>query len=61
VGAVGRIEQLAQWWSQATNEARFELLTKATKENSPAFAELRLAIILSELEAGTVSEGQCGS
>lgn len=52
-----RITALAQWWAQATNEARFELLTKATKENSPPLEEVQLAAYLAEAEQGTVSEG----
>jgi len=54
---LARLDALAQWWTQATQEARFELWRKATQENSPPLAELRLAVILAETEAGQVSEG----
>jgi len=54
--ARGRIEQLAQWWAQASNESRFALLTQATQENRPPLAELTLAAYLAEAEAGTVEE-----
>jgi hypothetical protein len=53
----GDVEKLARWWTSATQEARFELLRRSTKENSPPFQTLRLAIILSECEAGEVAEG----
>jgi len=54
---VARIRELACWWTSASEEARYEALIRATKENSPPLAELRLAIYLSEAEAGQVSEG----
>ncbi len=57
-GRVGhRVAELASWWTQATQEARFRLLEKACKENSPPLETLKLAIILSELEAGEVDQG----
>jgi hypothetical protein len=52
-----RITELAQWWTQATQEARFEILRQATKENVPSLALLRIAIILAESEAGQIEEG----
>lgn len=52
-----RIDALARWWAQASNEARFALLTKATQENNPPLEEVRLAAYLAEAEQGTVSEG----
>lgn len=52
-----RVIELAQWWTQASQEERFRLLQKACKENTPPLAELRYAIILAESEAGEVGEG----
>jgi len=52
-----RIEELARWWTQASQEARYALCLKATQEDRPPLAQLRLAIILAESEAGEVSEG----
>jgi len=52
-----RIDALARWWSQASNEARFQLLAKATQENKPPLEEVQLAAYLAEAEQGTVSEG----
>ena len=51
------VEQLARWWTQAPQEARFAILTQATKENRPPLDRLQLAIILAESEAGEVEEG----
>jgi hypothetical protein len=48
---------LARWWTSASQEARFGLLTKATRENRPPLDALHLAIILAETEAGEVEEG----
>lgn len=50
------VEQLARWWTSAPNEARFALLTQATKEDRPPLDKLHLAIILAETEAGEVEE-----
>jgi hypothetical protein len=49
--------ELARWWTSAPQEARFLLLTTATKENRPPLRDLHLAIILAETEAGEVEEG----
>jgi len=53
----GDVESLARWWTSASQAQRFELLKRSTKENSPPFEALRLAIILAEVEAGEVGEG----
>jgi hypothetical protein len=53
----GDVEQLARWWTSASQEARFGLLRKAVQENTPPLQTLRLAIILAEIEAGEVGEG----
>jgi len=52
-----QVERLAQWWAQASEESRFALLAKATKENSPPLAEVHLAAYLAEIDQGTVSQG----
>ena len=52
-----RIDSLARWWSQASNEARYALLVKAAQENTPPLEEVRVAIILAETEAGTADQG----
>jgi len=51
------LDALARWWTQASNEARFALLTQATKENRPPLQALHLAIYLAEVEAGEVDQG----
>lgn len=48
---------LAQWWTQASQEARYALLEKAAKENKPPLAQVRLAAYLAEAEAGEVDQG----
>jgi len=52
-----RIDALARWWSQASEEARYTLLRQATEENRPPLEEVHLAAYLAEAEQGTVSEG----
>lgn len=51
-----RIDELARWWNAASQKARFEILRKATQENSPPLRELKLAIIAAEIAAGEVEE-----
>jgi predicted transcriptional regulator len=55
----GRIEDLARWWTQATEKARYEKLREALAPEASRedFQALRAAIILAEIEAGQVSEG----
>lgn len=52
-----KLDELARFWTQATEEARYALLEKATKENSPPLWILRAAIVAAESEAGTFEEG----
>lgn len=54
---LARIDELARWWTQATQKARFEAIHKAITEGIPDFQTLRLAIIVAEVEAGQVEEG----
>lgn len=54
-----RIETLAQWWTQAQDQARFELVqrvrgTKTPLKGDPTQQELYCAIILAETEAGEI-------
>lgn len=51
------VEHMARWWTSAPEKARYEILRKATLENTPPLEKLRYAIILAEVEAGEVSEG----
>lgn len=53
------LTRIAQWWTQATNEARFQALQKAIHGDpqAPPLQTLQLAIILAEVEAGEVGEG----
>lgn len=56
------INSLAQWWTQASDQARFELLqrvvgSKTPQEGDPSFKTLQLAIYLAEAEAGQVEAG----
>lgn len=50
------IDEIARWWTQAPNEARFKLLERVTKETPkvPTLEELKLAIIAAETAAGEV-------
>jgi hypothetical protein len=59
VGAVASVEQLCQWWTQATQGERFRLLKHTIEgdENAPPLKVLQLAIYLAEVEAGEVSQG----
>jgi hypothetical protein len=53
------VDELARWWSQATEEARFRTLKASceAQEGAPPLARLRLAIYLWEAESGQVEEG----
>lgn len=48
------LDQLARWWTAATQEARFELYTKAIKgdREAPTLRTLQIAIYLAEAEGG---------
>lgn len=54
-----RIERIARWWNSASQEARYEAWGKAIQGDpgTPPLAELQLAVILAEAEAGQVEEG----
>ena len=56
-----RIELVAQWWTQATNEQRQMFVQRfvvnaaqVKNKNAPTHEEIQLAILLSEAEQGTV-------
>jgi hypothetical protein len=58
----GRIDQLARWWTQAPQEARFGLIEriygqKAPQKGDPTLAEFRVAILLAESSSGEVESG----
>lgn len=57
--AHARVDALARWWNAATQEARFQKLREAINGDpqAPTLRELKVAIILSEIEAGEVEEG----
>lgn len=59
VRRVGSLESIARWWTEATQEARYALYTKALngEAEAPTLEALRIAIYLAEVEAGEVSEG----
>lgn len=54
-----RVERIAQWWSSATQEARYALLERAFRgeAQAPPLEEVRLAALLAEAEAGEISQG----
>lgn len=54
-----RVEDLARWWTQASEEARYAKIREALAPEASRedFRALRAAIILAEIEAGQVSEG----
>lgn len=53
------VEQLARWWTSATQAERFWLVNRAIKGDpeAPSLATLQIAIYLAEVEAGEVAEG----
>lgn len=60
-GLGNRVEQLARWWTSASEEERFLLLRETidirSQKKEISLEELRLAIYLAEAEAGQVVEG----
>jgi len=50
------VEEVARWWSEAPQEARFRLLQRVCEEapKVPTLEELKLAIIAAETEAGEI-------
>lgn len=62
LGNGGSVERLAQWWTQAAQEARFGLLQrvlgqKTPEKGDPSLFELKIAIYLAESEAGEIDQG----
>lgn len=51
------VESLARWWSQASEETRYETLRASINGETPSLETLRIAIYLAEVEAGQVAEG----
>jgi hypothetical protein len=53
------VDELARWWTAATQEARFALLRSTIKgeKEAPQLEVLKLAIIIAEIEAGEIAEG----
>lgn len=51
------VERLARWWTQASEEARYEALRASINGEAPPLEALRIAIYLAEVEAGQVAEG----
>lgn len=58
---VGRVavERLACWWTAASKEERFALLTRAIngEAQAPPLEVVHLAAYLAECEAGEIGEG----
>jgi hypothetical protein len=58
-----RVRALAQWWTQATDKARFGLLQRLLDKRSPpqkedpTLEELHLSIYLAESSAGETEGG----
>jgi len=56
VDAIGDVQRLAEWWTQATPESRWLLLRKTIEgppsKEIPKLRTLHIAIFLSEAEAG---------
>ncbi len=59
LAASRRIERLAQWWTQATQEARFDALRRSFNgdPSAPTFQELQLALLIAEAAQGAIGEG----
>jgi len=54
-----RVERIAQWWTQASQETRFALLKAAIEGEAPHKAtleEVQLAAFLAESAAGEIEE-----
>lgn len=54
---LARVDDLARWYTQASEEARYALWQKAITEGSPSLTEVRVAAILSDEAAGKIGEG----
>lgn len=57
VGAVASIERLCQWWTQAPQTERFQLVKRSIEgdENAPPLKVVQLAIYLAEVANGELS------
>lgn len=53
----GDVDELARWWTSASQEEKNALWQKAIHGGPPSFDALRIAIYISEIEAGQVTEG----
>jgi len=53
------VEQLARWWTTATQEARYALLIRAWRKDqgAPPLAQVQLAALIAEAEASEVEKG----
>jgi hypothetical protein len=56
VGAVAPLERLCQWWTQAPQIERFQLVKRSIEgdENAPPLKVLNVAIYLAEVSNGEV-------
>ena len=54
------VEQLARWWTAASQEERFRLLRVSLEKNppkdAPSLQALQIAIYLAEAEGGEIDE-----
>lgn len=59
VGVVASLERLCQWWTQAPQAERFQLVKRSIEGDAeaPPLKTLQLAIYLAEVAAGEVSQG----
>lgn len=57
IPGAAKVEEIARWWTSATEEERYALYCRSFFENKPAYETLRLAIYLAEVTAGEVAEG----
>lgn len=57
VGPVASLERLCQWWTQAAQAERFQLVKRSIEgdENAPPLKVVQLAIYLAETASGDVS------
>lgn len=57
VGNVASLERLCQWWTQAPQNERFQLVKRSIEgdKDAPPLRVVQLAIYLAEVELGLVS------
>jgi len=59
MGAVAAFRELCEWWTQASQDARYELYGLAIQGKAEVPLEtLRLAVTVAEIEHGEVEYGQ---